>query len=536
MDSSRWYRLRALFLLLVVVALLSACSPMSRPYVEPQDEFSQEPAGSYETSSFNGLPLAKPTGIVRLADGDKFTLTAEKVRKEIAGRDIVMYGYNGMIPGPIFVAEQGSSANITFVNNLDKDTTVHWHGLRGDYRSDGVPGLGQDVVKPGESFTYNLVFPDDGVFWYHPHVREDAQQDLGLYGNIFVSGLENVAGKADREEYLVLDDIALSESGVVPFGKDVATHAIMGRYGNVLLVNGEPEYELEVRAGEVVRLYFTNVANVRPFMIQIPNARVKLVGGDNGAYLKQEFVENIVIAPAERYVVDVVFDKAGTYELRADNPLAKHLLGKFIVSEGAATAAGKSFDILQMNKQLQSDVTGLEAVINGPVDRTLELDFRLPGMPGMGMMQDTHDGIEWEDTMPMMSSFTSDRIDWVIRDKESGKENSNLTIKAKVGDVEKWRINNLADSMHPMQHPIHLHGQRFLITAIDGQKVDNPVWKDVVLVPVGHNVDLVVEYTNAGEWMLHCHIAEHLETGMFAYVSVADKNGVTSPRIGAEMH
>jgi FtsP/CotA-like multicopper oxidase with cupredoxin domain len=494
----------------------------------------------YEQTNPETLPEAKPSAVVELADGASYTLTATKVKKTLAGKTLTFYGYNGMVPGPLFKVNKGSRVTITFVNELDKNTAVHWHGLRGDYRFDGVPGLGQDVIEPGELFTYELVFPDEGIYWYHPHVREDAQQDLGLSGNIFVDGLDAVAGVPDEEEFLVLDDIAISEQGIVPFGVDAATHAVMGRYGNVLLVNGETVYEKTVPAGSVLRLYLTNVANVRPFLLSIPGARIKLVGGDSGAYLRQEFVDSITITPAERYVVDVLFEEPGTYELRADNPSARHLLGTFTVTDGEPTSAGEAYETLRTNEDLAGHLERLRPVIDGEPTRTLELDFRFPDMHGGGMMgammADAHDGIEWEDTMPMMAIFTSEDVEWVIRDAASGAENKDLTISARVGDVEKWRLRNIATSDHPMQHPIHLHGQRFLVTAIDGEPVENPVWKDVVLVPIGHDVDIVVEYTNPGEWMLHCHIAEHLETGMFAYVSVADEDGTVYPRIGAKVH
>ena len=534
-----------LVMILVTSIALTACVSTQGPGKDMMDRgpgIAGSPSvSSYEMTLPDELPIARPSQVIELADGDTYELTATKVRKEIAGQSFTMYGYNGMIPGPLFRVEKGSRVSITFMNGLDHDTTVHWHGLRGDYRSDGVPGLGQDVVRPGQSFTYDLVFPDDGIYWYHPHVREDAQQELGLAGNIFVEGLDVVAGTPDREEFLVLDDIAIENGAIVPFGVDAATHAVMGRYGNVLLVNGETTYVATVPAGSVTRLYLTNVANVRPFRITLPRARIKLVGGDSGAYARQTFVDEIVIAPGERYVIDIFFDEPGSYELRADNPQARHLLGRFTVTPTVSvTEAAQSFTTLRENEELLRDIARLRTYIDGSVDRTLELDFRFSGMSGGGMMggmmADAHDGIEWEDTMPDMAVFTSEDVEWIIRDPESGAENDDLTISAQVGDIEKWRLVNVAESDHPMQHPIHLHGQRFLVTAIDGEPVKDLVWKDVVLVPIGHTVDIVVEYTNPGEWMLHCHIAEHLETGMFAYVSVADENGVVAQRIGEAKH
>ncbi len=493
--------------------------------------------GSYESTEPNGLPVVKKTELITLTEDSTYTITAEKVQKKIAGRTVAMYGYNRMIPGPLFIAKKGMKSTVVFENKLDKPSVVHWHGLRGNYLFDGVPGLGQNVVMPSESFTYKLEFPDDGVYWYHSHVRGDAQQDLGLSGNIFVSGLDEKIGAADASDYLLLDDILLDQTGIVPYGETVTTFAIMGRYGNILLVNGDTEYARSARTGEVLRLYFTNAASVRPFNIQIPGARMKLVAGDNGAYLRQEFITNFTISPGERYVIDVVFDKPGKYELRADNPLAEHLLGTFSVTSGEPTSAAQAFNDLKVNAELAAEISRLQSTINGPVDRDLLLDINIRGMDMMGMeMEESHEGIEWEDTMAGMAVFTNEKVEWIIRDNATGLQNKDVTIKATIGDSEKWRITNIANNAHPMQHPIHLHGQRFLVTAIDGEPVTNPVWKDVVLVPIGHTVDIVVDYTNAGEWMLHCHIAEHMESGMFTYVSVAEKDGMIYPKIGEEMH
>ena len=102
------------------------------------------------------------------------------------------------------------------------------------------------------------------MFWYHPHMREDVQQDLGLYGNLLVSSPDpDYYGPAHREEMLVLDDILMDDQGFIPWGREAPTHALMGRFGNVMLVNGVTGHGLAVRPGEVVRFFMTNVANTR---------------------------------------------------------------------------------------------------------------------------------------------------------------------------------------------------------------------------------------------------------------------------------
>ena len=205
-------------------------------------------------------------GGYRCANGDTLDLEAGLVRRTLAGRSYTMFGFNGQYPGPLLRVPQGAHIVVRFHNQLPMPSTVHWHGVRLNARFDGVPGVSQPAVEPGQRFTYQLVFPDGGIFWYHPHVREDIQQDLGLYGNIFVmSPRPDAWAPVHREEFLILDDLLVGTDGLVPWGADAPTHAAMGRFGNMLLVNGEPDWKLTVKRGAVVRLFLTNASNTRTF-------------------------------------------------------------------------------------------------------------------------------------------------------------------------------------------------------------------------------------------------------------------------------
>jgi FtsP/CotA-like multicopper oxidase with cupredoxin domain len=125
------------------------------------------------------------------------------------------------------------------------------------------------------------------------------------------------------------------------------------------------------------------------------------------------------------------------------------------------------------------------------------------------------DGIEWEDTMPMMNQMSTDKsLTWILRDKATGQENDQIQYSFKKGDKVKIRLFNDPNSMHPMQHVIHFHGNRFVVLAVDGVKNTNPVWKDSVLVPTGAKVDILLDLSNSGTWMGHCHIPEHMGSGM----------------------
>jgi FtsP/CotA-like multicopper oxidase with cupredoxin domain len=114
--------------------------------------------------------------------------------------------------------------------------------------------------------------------------------------------------------------------------------------------------------------------------------------------------------------------------------------------------------------------------------------------------------------MPKMNAMSNEQnTHWILRDVNTGKEGFDIDFKANVGDVKKIRFFNNPDSAHPMQHPIHLHGQRFLVLSEDGM---------LNLVPTGKTVDILVEFSNPGNWVMHCHILEHAEAGMITEVKV----------------
>ena len=142
-----------------------------------------------DTSTFpttnTDLPIAQPTQAVEVDDGSRFELRIAPVAKRIGDATVRMLAYNGSIPGPALRARQGSVIDVEVINDGDLEATVHWHGLRLDNRYDGTHET-QAPIPVGGSFRYRIEFPDPGVYWYHPHIREDYGQEMGLYGNILV--------------------------------------------------------------------------------------------------------------------------------------------------------------------------------------------------------------------------------------------------------------------------------------------------------------------------------------------------------------
>jgi len=485
-------------------------------------------------------PPAKPRQVHRMADGDSLVLRAGPVLKTVGGKTFLMYGYNDQIPGPVIEVQQATTIVVDFINDTAYPSSIHWHGLRHDNRFDGVPGVTQDAVDPGDSFRYLVHFPDAGIYWYHPHHREDIQQDLGLAGNLLVRSLDpNYLSAVDHEEILILDDFLVSDSTVVPFGGTSANYMLMGRFGNTLLVNGETRYSLTVNVGDVARFFITNVSNTRTFNLSLDGHAMKVVASDIGRFEKETWAESAAIAPAERYVVDIRFEEEGSYALVNRIQSINHQLGVFfpeidtlgvvvVRARDRADERGAASRGLSERAVVSEEIDPFRRYFDRVPDREFELTLETKDLPPvitqfMRLDRVYFSPVEWSGTMSMMNWATTGKdIQWIIRDTRSGYENTNIEWRVPRGTVEKIKIHNRQDAQHAMQHPIHLHGQRFLVVTYNGRPVENLAWKDTVLIPTGMTVELVVDYTNPGRWMMHCHIAEHLESGMKLVFEVLD--------------
>jgi FtsP/CotA-like multicopper oxidase with cupredoxin domain len=265
---------------------------------------------------------------------------------------------------------------------------------------------------------------------------------------------------------------------------------------------------------------------------------MKLVGADIGRFEKEMFVRSVAIAPAQRYVVEVMFEEPGEYTVSNRITGLNHMRGEFFTAvdtlgivrvsdEAAVPDRGKSFRALRVDEDVRREVEPYRKYVDAPVDRELLLTVDIDDLP-VQVMQfiaiDTvyRSPVEFTDVMSHMNWLsTSNEVRWILRDTDTGAENMDIDWRFKVGDVVKIRLRNDPEAFHPMNHPVHLHGQRFLVLSRDGVPNENLAWKDTALLPVGATVDLLLEVTNPGQWMLHCHIAEHLEAGMMMAFAVA---------------
>ena len=519
-----------------------------------------------------GLDACVPTPQVQLADGDTFDLRIAAVSKVVGDDVLRMLSYNGSIPGPTLRVRQGSEVTVNVRNDSDLPATVHWHGLRLDNRYDGVPHETQAPIPVGGEFAYRLRFPDAGLYWYHPHVREDYGLDMGLYGNLIVEPAEDDYWPPVNTEVVVtLDDILVEDGQIVPYNVDGPNFVAMGRFGNVMLTGGDRFLDAGAHAGEVVRFYFTNTANTRLFNVALAGAQMKLVGGDSGRYEHETFVDGVLLAPSERAIVDVLFGAPGSYPLTHSTPDRCYLLGAVAIDDApAGESFAGAFAELRTSPELVAERARVEADRDRAPDKSLAFESLMPLLyndapvavtawvcpmhpdvvrsepatcPLCGMKlvpatdtvaapaghNDEHphqvaDGLEWEDLMPEINRASdSCNMIWKLVDRDSGKANWEIEWAFRVGDQVKIRLINDLDQDHPMHHPFHIHGAgRFLVLSRDGVPDDNLVWKDTVLVRSNETVDILLSVTNPGLWMAHCHIAEHNQSGMMFSFPVTD--------------
>jgi FtsP/CotA-like multicopper oxidase with cupredoxin domain len=279
-------------------------------------------------------PGAQAPGEVR-----EVTLTAAPTMLRLAsGQEVPGWAYNGQIPGPEIRVREGDRVRVTFKNDLPAATAIHWHGIDVPWTMDGVPGVTQAPVKPGETFVYEFVAKPAGTRFYHTHgsgqMDEALQMDLGLYGAFVIEARDEP--RTDRDYTIVLsersstlDPRSGASRGADPHG---AGHHGAGHHGaaphgtgapaaahpasDVFLINGKswPETPaLRVQEGERVRLRLINAGSMAAHPMHLHGHSFRVVAIDGNRLDVPIKRDVITVNPGERYDIEFVADNPGVW-------------------------------------------------------------------------------------------------------------------------------------------------------------------------------------------------------------------------------
>lgn len=405
------------------------------------------------------------------------------------GESVHVWAYNGQVPGPTIRLRLGETLRASFTNGLPQETTIHWHGVRVPNGMDGVPDMTQPPVRPGEAFTYEFTPKDAGTFWFHPHVRGSEQVERGLHGVLVVEDVE--PSPYSRDLVWVVDDWRLDDTGQInPEFNTQHDLAHDGRWGNVRTVNGHRDPTLSVQPGERIRLRMVNVSNGRVVAPDFSGLRAQLLAVD-GLYLRDPIdAVGFELAPGNRIDVDLTIDRTTSEIIDVVDrfsPRGAQVIARLVVDGDQVETP----HFAAVRGRVPHWATGLDV----PVHHAYRLNARRGGPFG---------------------------IEWTIDERAFAGHSLHASHASDVALHRNrfYRLQFVNESGR--LHPIHIHGMFFRVLARDGAPVDEPFFRDTALVHPHETVDIGVVPTDAGAWMLHCHILEHAEAGMMTKIDVID--------------
>lgn len=407
--------------------------------------------------------------------------------------------YNGVVPGKELRGKVGTPLKILFENALDEPATVHWHGLELPNTMDGVPGVTQEAVAPGESFTYSFTPKHPGTYWYHPHANSAEQLARGLHGILVVDDV--VPPDVEHDVVLVIDDWRLDEDGQIhmaSFG-DLHEAAHGGRMGNVITVNGKPEENLAIKRGDLVRVRLVNVANSQIFGIHLAGLRGHVIALDGRSTEPFEIgSEPVVLGPAQR--ADVVLTAAtGAPE------------GSLFLSDGEGRKLDLAkFQVEDSGQESRATAVRLADVAPLQLDSKEAYEVSLPLQGGaMGRMTSARlEGEEqgWRD-------LVRNQMAWALAGDAGMPPEPLFTVPRGT----RVRISMPNETNWP--HAMHVHGKHFTVEK-GGLPGDLGRLRDTVMVLPAETSVISFIASNPGDWVLHCHMLEHANTGMMTWFRV----------------
>jgi len=452
---------------------------------------------------FAALTAARPELAIAANGPRQYELVARKYAKSLTGpggNNSELWGYNGQTPGPLLNARVGEEIEVNFRNELDTPTSIHWHGLRIANEMDGVSGLTQKAVEPGENFTYRFIPPDSGTYWYHAHNRSWLEVERGLYGPLIVT--EDNPSFADTADILLmLDDWRLDQAGRFD---DASLGNMMdwshnGRLGNFLTVNGDNRPIIEVPSNTWLRLRLINACNSRILEID-PNrigARVMAYDGQSiGAPRKLGYAP-LLLGPAQRADLLVQFDTAGPIALEEMSQSAPYEFATLNVTDSATGNTSRE------------PALPASALPEPDLNAAAEFELLMEG-GAMGQMGQ----LIYNGRVQSRMDFMSNKQVWGFNGVANLADDP--FFKVSRGQSVIVNVINRTSFMHAM----HTHGHHFKILKRNGETDSEQAWRDTFLVGPNGTTQIAFVADNPGKWLFHCHMLEHAAAGMTTWFDV----------------
>ncbi len=422
-----------------------------------------------------------------------YDITAMPSQAElVSGHRTDVLAFNGTIPAPTIRCRQGEPVTIRFTNLLDEPTTIHWHGLRIPIEMDGVPFLSQPPIMPGETFVYRFVPPDAGTFWYHPHMNSVKQLGMGLVGVIVVEEASPVS--FDHDQILMLKHWHIDAKGQWKQLMIPRLSARMGTPGEWSSVNGVhlPVYQLAEFA--TTRLRLANVDNTITYPIAIHGAETWVIAIDGNPVKTPYKLTEHKLGPGMRLDIGLVAPKAGAHVY------VRQMKGQFAfpLCEFEVLASelpkGQTLPRLPMNPIPEVNIEAAE-----------QIDFVF----------------EWQGAIAPVGKDGKPKDEFWLVNKRAWQGMSQQSVPLPLASLQLGRsyIFNLKN-VTQYHHPIHLHGHTFTVLELDGKKLAQPFHTDTILLGKNGSAKAALVADNPGRWMYHCHVIEHLKTGLMGYIEV----------------
>ena len=445
----------------------------------------------------------RPNPIHRVVSQDgllELSLTAQAETQTLAGKRSRVLGYNGQVPGPILEAHAGDTVRLTLINQLDTPTNLHYHGIHISPEIDNV----FREVPPGERYTYEFQIPSNHpavTAWYHPHYHLDVARQVfgGLAGTFIVRGdLDEIPELQQADEaLLVLQDFEPTLQPVEPhnLGKK------WGREGALLLANGQLNPSVTISRNGLLRLRLVNASASRIYQLKLQNHPWFLMATDRGAISKPTQLDTLRLSPGERAELLIPGQQtSGNYQL-ISLPYDRGI-GTMVESLGRS--------VKQMPGVVQSTKTTVATLRYQPSEYSepLSLPQKLIPVEPLPTPNRTREFV-------LNHGIGGGASGFIINDKSF--DMNRVDTRVNLNQVEDWRIINQAS----IDHPFHLHTNRFQVIERNDKPESLLSWKDTVSIKGYETVTIRVRFEDfIGRTVYHCHILDHEDQGMMGILAI----------------